>query len=94
MLSTRDINRVVTVWRTVQHIDKQEGGRWGGKSQSKLLLGFVRCENSKCTVRNGVLDLPCYSASRKGFMLNKPEETIHRERQEGVRDVLWEEGFC
>ena len=47
MMSERDVNGVVTVWRTVQHTDEQEVGaegrsqsnkRWEqrGRSQSKV----------------------------------------------------------
>ena len=30
----------------------------------------------------------------QGFKLIKLEETIARERHEGVRDIFWEEGLC
>ena len=52
---------VVTIWRTVQHTDKQEVGA-EGKSQPKVLLMVGRCKVSGRVVGNLVIDVKCNSA--------------------------------
>ena len=94
MLAEReiDINGVIPVWRTVQHMDKQEVVV-EGKGQPKVLLVARKGEGRTQTVGNGVLDINCNVATGTGFRPVEPEKTIPRERYRGTRDILWEEGF-
>ena len=92
-LSERDADGVITIWKMVQHTDKEEVGA-EGKSKPEVLLGCRRCKSCARTVRDGVIDVQCTSATKMGFRSIKPEETIAREKHNGVRDVLCEEGFC
>ena len=93
MLSERDVDGVVIIGRTVQHTDKHEVEA-EGKLQPEELLWFGRCKSSTQRVRNALLVVKGKYTARMGFRSIKPEERIARERHEGIRDVLWEEGFC
>ena len=68
------------------NIDKEEV-RVSGKSQPEVLLGVRRYKLSTRIVRSWIIDVQCDSATRTGFRSIKPEETIARERYEGVGDI-------
>ena len=51
MLSERNVDGVVRVWRMIKHTDKQEVGA-EGKSLAKVLLVVTSCEISTRTVKN------------------------------------------
>ena len=52
------------------------------------------CNIVRRAVRNRVIDGKCNSAIGVGFRPIELEDTIAKERQEEVMDVLWEEEFC
>ena len=62
--------------------------KWRAKLKSYIFLKVGSCKISTQTVRNGVIDVKCNTATRMGFKPMKLEETIARERLDGVRDVL------
>ena len=73
MLSERDVDGVVTLRRTFQHIDEQEMGE-EGKSQPEVLLCVGRCKIGTRAVRNLVIDVKSNSATRTWFRPIEIEE--------------------
>ena len=55
--------------------------------EPEVLLGLGRCKSS--TGRVCILYVMRDSATSTGFRLIKPEETIAKERHQGIRDILW-----